>query len=576
MIKGVSVTPGLACGPVHVVRAAPDEVPTWYVPGSMVEHEVGRLHRALERADRDFQRRQEIVAEEATPRDAEIFAVHRMVLQDQGERLKVEERVRDGVNAEAALQAYIERLEQSLDKRLRGGLARSYAADITDPWRGVLDCLMHDAQQEVLAHGEEVILAAAELTPQVVTLIERSHLLAVICEKGGRFSHGAVLARALGVPCVVSLPNLLARLEQGMTVIVDGERGVVKLRPLPADIEQFQGRHRLMIERQTALARDAGEPAVTPDGRHLQMLVNIESLRDFDTFDPAHVEGVGLLRTEFLYMERPQFPSEEEQYRLYRRAFEHMEGRPVTLRVLDIGADKQLPYFKTPEEPNPALGWRGLRILLDWQDLFRVQLRAMLRAGVGRDLRILLPMVASMNDIAQTRAIFDRVRASLLEEGYEVEADVPVGVMIEVPSVLFILPEVLKTVDFISVGTNDLVQYLLAVDRDNPRVARFYAPQHPSVIQALDRVARRSREAGVPCSVCGDMAGDPLVALLMLGLGYDSISVAPKLVPEIKYAVRRTPAEVACELARQALAQPNTEGVQAVLEEARERLLGTL
>lgn len=574
MIKGISVSPGLAAGPVHVVGADAKAIPTWFVPRAEIDHEIERLQTALARSKSELGERQRIVAEETGTQDAEIFAVHRLVLEDPTTLGQVEERIREGINAEAALQAFIERLETTLGERLRGGIARSYANDITDPWRGVLDCLLREESKEVFSHGEQVVLAAAELTPKVVTMIERRQLIAVLCETGGRFSHGAVLARAFGIPCVVGLPNLLGRLEQGMMVTVDGRRGEVALRPDEDDLERFREREALEVARRAERVGGADEPAVTLDGCGFEVRVNIESLRDLEMFDPEHTDGIGLLRTEFLYMERPQFPSEEEQYRLYRRAVESMDGRPVILRTLDIGADKQLPYFKTPEEPNPALGWRGLRISLEWRDLLRVQMRAMLRAGFGHDLRILLPMVGSLQDIEAVHGIFSDVRQGLRDEGYRVADDVPVGVMIEVPSVLFILDEVLAAVDFVSVGTNDLVQYLLAVDRDNPRVARFYEPLHPAVLDALSRVATAANRAGVPCSVCGDIADDPAIAMLLLGMGFDGVSVAPNFLHEIKYAVRQGSGADARALAAACLEQSSPEGVRLLLERERSRIEG--
>ena len=442
-------------------------------------------------------------------------------------------------------------------------------ADITDPWRGVLDCLMRHEHEQIQVSGTPIVLAAEELTPKVVTLVERSRLLGIICQTGTRYSHGAVLARAYGIPCVVGLPNLLGRLEQGMVVTVDGARGEVQLRPDLEDVERFEELTQQRQLRKRTLDQQADLPAETTDGERLELLVNIESLRDFDSFDPGHTDGVGLLRTEFLYMERSQFPSEEEQFRLYRRAIEHMGALPVVLRTLDVGADKQLPYFQTPTESNPALGWRGMRLLLNWPDLLHVQLRAMLRAGAGRDLRILFPMVTSLEEIHTLGEIFARVRDQLLEQGYEVNAEVPVGVMIEVPSLLFVLEDVLSCVDFVSVGTNDLVQYLLAVDRDNPKVAHYYDPEHPAVLAALARVVEVARAAGKPCSVCGDMANDPAIALLLFGMGYDAISVAPHFAPEIKFAVRESSLAELRILAGEVLEQKTAAAVHERLEALR-------
>lgn len=573
VIKGLAVSPGLAFGPVQVVQAGRGRIPQWSVPEEQVEQEIARLREAVAVAREEFRARQAIVEREAGARDAEIFAVHRAVLADPGAVAQIEGTLRDErVNAESALQTFIDRLERTLDERLKGGIARSYAADITDPWRGVLDSLMRTGREVMLGSGDPIVLAAEELTAKVVTMVAKSRLLAVICTTGARYSHGGVLARAYGVPCVVGLPNLLGRLEQGMVVTVDGARGQVQLRPDDEDVERFEGLIRQGEERARTLVSQANQPAETLDGERLSLLVNIESVRDLDSFDPRHTDGVGLLRTEFLYMERPQFPSEEEQFRLYRRAFEHMGTLPVVLRTLDIGADKQLPYFATPTEPNPALGWRGVRLMLAWQDLLRVQLRAMLRAGAGRDLRILLPMVTTLEEIDRLREVFRDVRNELVDQGYEISSDIPVGVMVEVPSLIFDIAKVVQLVDFVSVGTNDLVQYLLAVDRDNPRVAHYYQPEHPAVIHALRLVAESASAAGIPCSVCGDMADDPATALLLLGLGFDAVSVAPHFVPEIKFAVRRSRGEDVGALAAEALQAERPADVRRLLEGTRLKL----
>jgi phosphotransferase system enzyme I (PtsI) len=572
IIKGTPVAPGLALGPVHVVRAAPDVVPTWTVPEEEIDRELHRLHSALDAASDELRRRQRLVAQQSSERDAEIFAVHRMLLTDPSTVRKVEGTIREQrVNAETAVQGLIEELKRRLGN-LEGDSVRAFAADFSAPWQTVLESLMQSEREMMGATDEQVILAAAELTPQVVTFLERQRILAVVTETGGRFSHGAVLARSFGIPCVVGLPSLLNRLEQGMRVSVDGDKGTVQLRPDQEDVDRFLERLERRRGREKALAIHADQPAVTPDGRPFAVCCNLESLRDFDTFDPAHTDGVGLLRTEFLYMERPHFPSEEEQYRLYRRVLERMEGRPVTLRTLDIGNDKQLPYFRTPKENNPALGWRGLRISIEWQDLLRVQLRAVLRASVHGDLRLLLPMVTSIEEIRTVHRMFDEVKRQLVEQGFEVAGNLPVGIMVEVPACVLQLPAMIREVDFVSVGTNDLVQYLLAADRDNPWVSKLYDPYHPAVLFALERVARVAAEARKPSSVCGEMAGDYATAVLLMGLGYSSVSVAPNFLHEVKYAIRQTPWSESNFLAMEACKQDTSENVRALLGAMRDRL----
>jgi len=571
IVKGTPVSGGLALGRVHVVRATPKVVPTWTVPGEEVEKEIARLARAISLVAQELDRRRDVVAAQLGPKDAEILSVHRMLLEDPAARKRVEARIRDQrVNAEAAVGELIERFKTSFGALGSEG-QRAYASDFSDPWRAVLDALLAREREQVVAAGEQIVLAAAELTPQVVTSLERERVLAVITETGGRFSHGAVLARSFGLPCVVGLSNLLSRLEQGMRVSVDGDRGMVQLKPTEEDVDQFLERLSRRKARESQLALHAALPSVTPDGHRFAVQVNIEGLQDLETFPLAHCDGVGLLRTEFLYMERPQFPSEEEQYRLYRRVVERMDGREVTLRTLDIGNDKRLPYFKTPEETNPALGWRGLRISLEWQDLLRVQLRAALRASAHGRLRVLIPMVGSLEQVQAVRAIFDDVRAQLVEQGYELAA-VPLGIMVELPSAVIVLPDLLQLVDFVSVGTNDLVQYLLAADRDNPWVAKLYDPHHPAVWWSLRRVADEARRAGKPSSVCGEMAGDYATALLLMGMGFDSVSVVPHLLAQVKFAVREMAMAEAAELSASVSRETTADGIARVLARARDRL----
>lgn len=571
-IKGTAVAPGLALGAIHVVRARPDVAPVWTIRGDQVPSEIRRLHDSVAAVADQLERQRESVLRASGEKDAGIFAVHRMILDDPSAVKAVDRTIQeDRINAEAAVQGLIDRMHVTMGK-LEGDSVRRYAADLSEPWIAVLDHLMQRKQEQLASTEECVVLAAAELTPQVVTFLGRERVLGIITETGGRFSHGAVLARSFGIPCVVGVTNLLTRLEQGLQVLVDGDVGTVQLRPDQESIDRFLVRRQRRVARQEALAAHAELPAVTPDGTQVDVLVNLESMRDLDTFDISHCDGSGLLRTEFLYMERSEFPSEEEQFRLYRRVAEHMQGRAVTLRTLDIGADKQLPYFKTPPEANPALGWRGLRITLEWQDLLRVQLRAMLRASAHGTIRILLPMVTSVGEVKAVRKIFRGLCQQLEEQGYEIDRTLQIGVMVEVPSLILVLDHLMDEIDFLSVGTNDLTQYLLAVDRDNPFVAKIYDPQHPAVVRALKQIADTANACGKPCGVCGEVAGDFATAILLMGLGYRSLSVAPNFLAEIRYAIRQTPLAEARELAQKALEAATSEEVRRLLATVRDRL----
>ncbi|TAJ12597.1 MAG: phosphoenolpyruvate--protein phosphotransferase, partial [Planctomycetota bacterium] len=442
-LQGHPVSPGLAAGPVHVIGDRPDAVPLWTVPVDEIEAEIQRLHGAIKFVSDEIGTQQKLLRAQVGEQDAAIFGMQRVILQDPRALEQIEAQVREQrINTETAVQALIQRLSDTMS-RLEGGGVRGAAADFSEPWKRVLDALLQREREAILSGDDKVVLAAADLTPRVATYLDRSRLLAIVTESGGRFSHGAVLARSLGIPCVIGLPNLLARLQQDMFVAVDGNEGRVQLAPGADELVEFRTRQKRFESRRASLQADARLPARTSDGLALTVCANIEGARDLETMDLASCEGVGLFRTEFLYMERTQFPSEEEQYRVYRRVLERMSGRPVTMRLLDIGGDKQLPYFKTPREANPALGWRGIRISLEWRDLLRVQLRAMMRASTGGDLRILIPMVGSIHEIREIHAVFDELRRELTSQGYEVAANVPVGAMIEVPSAMLLIEHVL-------------------------------------------------------------------------------------------------------------------------------------
>ncbi|MEM6675205.1 MAG: phosphoenolpyruvate--protein phosphotransferase [Planctomycetota bacterium] len=572
LIQGLPVAPGLGLGPVHVVRARLDAAPIWTLRTDEVDAEVERLDAAIERVTEVLAIRQADVTKAVGERDAGILGVHQMILQDPGAREQVERVIRDErINAEAAVDRLIESLKETMG-RLDGDSVRRYGADLSEPWHAVVDSLMRTDQETIAQAKDRVVIAAAELTPEAVTFLPRERILAVVTEAGGRFSHGAVLARSFGIPCVVGVPNLLARLEQNMPVLVDGDTGTVVLEPDDAAVEEFGRDVALRSARTSALALHANEPAVTPDGTRIDVLVNLESVRDLDTFDLATCDGAGLLRTEFLYMERSVFPSEEEQFRLYRRLVDAMPGRPVTIRTLDIGGDKQLPYFKTPTETNPALGWRGTRITLEWQDLLRVQLRAAMRASLYGEVRLLLPMITALDEVLSVRAILDETREQLAAQGYDVGDRIPLGVMIEVPSTIWILDQLLDVVDFVSVGTNDLVQYMLAVDRDNVFVADLYEPTHPAVVRALASVAEAAQAAGKSASVCGEIAADPAVAVLLAGMGYDALSVAPNFLSLLKFALRETSIAEGRELVTAALAARSATEIRALLDATKETL----
>lgn len=449
---------------------------------------------------------------------------------------------------------------------------RERAADVRDVGRQVMSALLEHERATFTADGKDYIFVADEFLPSDAGVLDREHLRGIVTARGGKYSHGAILARSLGIPALVAIEDLLARATSGMLAILDGETGTLVLEPGKQDLAHYRQEltEHAEVERRVFEVRFL--PSVTPDGTEVRLLANVESARDLEHVELNVISGIGLFRTEFAFMERRQFPTEAEQLAMYAGAVAKAGGRVVTFRTLDIGGDKPLSYFRTPSERNPVLGWRGLRIGLDWPDLFYPQVRALLRASAGGPVRILLPMVTSIDEVQRCLRVVDELRADLDQQGESYDSKIELGVMVEVPALVEVLDLVLPKVDFVSVGTNDLTQYLLAVDRDNPRVASLYDPYHPAVLRMLGRIAELARKAGKPVSICGEIAGDHYYTPLLLGLGYRELSMAPVFLPRVKLMVRSFPLAACQELARRALKMATAAEIRALArDEAKQR-----
>lgn len=507
---------------------------------------------------------QETTAKELGLQDAAIYAAQAAVLQDPEALRDLKRRVFDELEApESAVQALLDHLSRTFEQ-LEGGDVKNWAADLRDPWELVLRHL-HDEDIELARHMGEgsLVIVAEELTPTLVVRYPRDKVAALVCARGGRYSHGAVVARSYGIPTVTGVSEIDSKALAGESMVVYGGEGRVLV---GADEEQCQRalvRSAEVAHVSEALANLAEEPGRTKDGTPIALLANIESLHDLDLFDQSTVGGVGLFRTEFAYMERASFPSVEEQQAVYRRVLERFGKKPVVFRTLDIGADKQLRYFTTPDEVNPSLGWRGLRLSLDWQDLFLMQLQALYSCHEYGSVRIMLPMVTTLEEIRRARKLLNSIAGGS-------ELKVEFGVMIEVPAAAMALGDIIEEVDFVSVGTNDLVQYLFAVDRDNPWVADLYQPYHPASLRVLQFIAKTCQKAGKPASVCGEMAGQPEGALFLAGCGYTSLSMAPLFVPEIKAILREVDMEALQAVVSRACRASIEAEAKAILHESSE------
>jgi phosphotransferase system enzyme I (PtsI) len=418
-------------------------------------------------------------------------------------------------------------------------MMRERVGDLTDVHIRVLSLLLglpdHDPVD--LAPGQKAVLVTHDLTPSLTVQLERQSIAAIATDAGTRTSHVAILARSLGLPAVVGLRTATTELRGGERVVLDGGTGMLAINPSDEEIAAYRRRQREEEIAEAALSELAGLEAVTQDGVRVTLRANVDIPEEAEAAARSGAEGVGLMRTEFLVLGRATMPDEDEQYRAYRRVVEAFQGNPVVIRTFDIGGDK-LPVGGFPTEPNPFLGWRAIRMCLDQPELFKTQLRALLRSAVHGDLRIMLPLVVTLDEVLQSRRLLDEAAAELRSRGAAYRADVPLGVMIETPAAAIASDTLTHDVDFFSIGTNDLVQYTLAVDRGNANLAPRFTPLHPAVLRLIKRTVDVAELGDVEVSVCGEMASQPLMAFALLGLGVRQLSVAPRSVPLVKRIVR--------------------------------------
>ncbi len=553
LIRGISGAPGVAIGTAHVVysKANLDVVPDREAKD--IKAEVRQFKDAVTQVQQEMLLLKERMGGVLPSEERVLFDAYVMMLSSENLYDRTIELIEAGQWAPAALRDTI-RENANVFEEMDDTYLSDRASDIRDLGRRIL---MHLQQSQTLRTGYgkipvRTVLIGEDISVTELTDIPPEFLAGIVSERGSASSHVAILARALGVPAVMGVPDLPVSRLDGREVVVDGYSGRVHIQPSEQVKQEFM---RLALEEQEltdALKDIATKPAVTLDGIHIPVYVNSGLLADINVMAYTASDGIGLYRTELPFIMRERFPGEEEQYQIYRQVLESVAPRPATLRTLDVGGDKPLPYFPV-EEDNPFLGWRGIRIMLDHPELFLTQLRAMLRASVGlNNLQILFPMVSSISEVREAIDLVERAWNELLDEG--VYAIMPeMGVMIEVPSAIYLAEPLARLVDFLSVGSNDLVQYLLAVDRNNPRVADLYHSMHPAVLRAMVQIIDAAHCHGKPVSVCGEMASDPAAVALLLGMGVDHLSVSLAGLPRVKWVIGSFSKIQACELLEEAL-----------------------
>jgi len=561
LLKGIGVSPGIAIGPTVTVRWALPEVPHRVVGRNQVEKEVRRLRAALKDVRGQLNELRARAEDRAGVDEARIFDAQLLMLEDRDFIGGVAELIRE--NHLTAEKAFEFKTLEVRDLWTAGGspLLKERLADLTGVAIRVIQHLMHKRGDSDVweSLSEPSILVARELSPGLTVQLDRDQIIGLISEEGTRTSHAAILAHSIGIPAIFGLRGAVARIPAGTKAILDGTQGTVLLDPTPAEVEEAERTDTLRREVATRLEEAVTQPSVTMDGVHIALRGNVD-LPDEVAAAKAHgAEGVGLLRTEFLITGHSELPSEDAQAEYFRLVGEAFAGYPVVIRTYDLGGDKFPAPFRTPAEANPFLGWRAIRVCLDEPEMFRTQIRAVLRAAVTADLHMMIPLVTRLDEVERTRELMQEESARLEKQGIAAAKSVPLGVMVETPAAAVLADRLVEISDFLSVGTNDLTQYTLVVDRGNARLADRFTPHDPSVLRLLKLVAEAARAAGKPASVCGEMASEPLSAFLLIGLGYDTLSVAPPALPLVKWLIRQVTTAQARAAADAALAARSAE-----------------
>ena len=537
-LRGIPASPGIVVGHVHLLRWEVPDVRHRIIPDEAIRPEIERFHAAVARARERLHQLRARVEASAGPEEAAIFDVQLSILDDEELNKSVEALIRQNLGAEKAFDVVMVEWRNRF-ARHAAAMLRERVGDLTDVHIRVLSLLLDlpDHDPVALPPGSNAILVTHDLTPSLTVQLDRSTIAAIATDAGTRTAHVAILARSLGLPAVVGLRTATTELHGGERVVLDGGTGMLAINPTDEEIDAYHERQREEAVAEAALADMAALEAVTLDGVRVILRANVDIPEDADAAARSGAEGVGLMRTEFLVVGRANMPDEDEQYRAYRRVLEAFEGYPVVIRTFDIGGDK-LPMGGFPSEPNPFLGWRAIRMCLDQPEMFRTQLRALLRAAMHGNLRIMLPLIVTLDEVLAARRLLEEAARELVARGVEHRVDIPLGVMIETPAAAVAADTFTHHVDFFSIGTNDLVQYTLAVDRGNANLAPRYTPLHPAVLRLIRRTVEVAELGDIEVAVCGEMASQPLMAFALLGLGVRQMSVAPRSVPLVKRIVR--------------------------------------
>lgn len=539
LLKGTGVSPGLTIGKALKYTIPDINYDRKEITVKEIESEIKKLTIALNKSEEQLIKIQQFAENKIGKNEAEIFEAHIMLLQDKEFINDICVMIRG--NLKSAPEA-VKLVASELSAVFRGmddKYLQERAADIEDVSQRIIANILDVEMNPLVTLKEGVVLVAENITPSDLVLIDLEKIKAFIIEKGGPTSHSVIMARSLEIPGVTGCYRIMEKIADGDTIIVDGEKGEVIINPSEKVVQKTEKKLEELRDQQKKLLKIKDLPAVTRDGCCFELMANIGTLQDVESALKYGAEGIGLFRTEFILMGRKQAPSEDEQFAIYKKVGESLKGKPVTIRTFDIGGDKGLKYFQFPVETNPFLGWRGIRFCLDNEDFFKTQLKAILRAANYGNIEIMYPMISVEEDLQKANTILKKAEAELLKEGRPFNSEIRIGVMIETPAAAIIADKLAAEVDFFSIGSNDLIQYTMAADRTNKKTNSYYQPQNTAVLRLLEKVVDNAHQQGIPVGICGEMAADPELTNLLIGLGFNKLSMSPSQLLRIKSNIRK-------------------------------------